>query len=87
MDGPVLIPTGSTSNPSRAIVRTVTSVSILERQPTLTRSPDDGRLTLAWAHPTYRPIITMSPELLEGFVAAHNELALRRLADNRKDET
>lgn len=86
MDRAVLIPTGSTSNPSRAVVRTVVVAGDSTRQPTLTRSPADGRLTLAWAHPTYRPIITMSPELLEDFVAAHNELVLRRLADDRKDD-
>lgn len=78
---------GSTSNPSRAVVRTVVVTGDSTRQPTLTRSPADGRLTINWPHPTHRPIITMSPELLEEFVADLNELALRRLADNRKDET
>lgn len=82
----MLTPSANTSNPSRAVVRTVVVAGDSTRQPTFTRSPVDGRLTINWAHPTCRPIITMSPELLEQFVADLNELALRRLADNRKDD-
>lgn len=75
----------TTTNPSRAQVRTLTVTARIGDPPTLTRD-SIGRLTVSWPHPTFRSTITIAAELLEQIVDDLNELALRRLADNRKDD-
>lgn len=55
-------------------------------EPTVTRDTC-GRWAVNWPDPTYRPDVVISPETLDQIIDHLNELAMRRLADHRQDET
>jgi hypothetical protein len=88
VSGPTVITTSwpnsvTTSNPNgaNADVRLVVIGTTAMTQPTIERDAI-GRLSVQWAHPTYRCEVRMAPEVLEQMVKDLNELALRRLADS-----